>query len=110
MAKYQRTGLIDFVNRRQAHYSDVRGADFQQALNVVANAQELFSELPSSWRKRFDNDPAVFLEFVNNPDNRQEALKLGLIKPESQRPLEPPQRREGDSDEPEAKSTGGQPA
>lgn len=80
MSKYQKTGLLDFVNEHEAQYGDATGIDFQEALETVRSAQEMFADMPSSVRRRFDNDPAAFLEFVNNPDNRDEAVELGLIK------------------------------
>lgn len=80
MAKYQSTGLITFVNNNQAQYGDVTGLDFQTAMTQIKAAEELFSQLPSSWRKRFNNDPATFLSFVDDEANRPEAIALGLIK------------------------------
>lgn len=55
--------------------------DYQTALNKVIDAQERFAELPSQVRRRFDNDPAKLLEFLASDDNREEAVRLGLIEP-----------------------------
>lgn len=55
--------------------------DYQTALNKVIDAQERFAELPSQVRRRFDNDPAKLLEFLASEDNRDEAVKLGLVDP-----------------------------
>ena len=91
MAKYQRTGLIDAVSRIQPQYGDVVGFDFQFAMDQIVQAQEMFMELPSSWRKRFHNDPREFVEFVGNPENREEAVRLGLIvEPEAPEPVSAP--------------------
>jgi phage internal scaffolding protein len=81
LAKYQRTGLIDHVNRFNGDYADLSDVpDFQASLDAVISAQEAFLTLPSSVRKQFDNDPAAFLDFVHNPDNRDEMVKMGLAK------------------------------
>jgi phage internal scaffolding protein len=81
LAKYQRTGLIDHVNRFNGDYADLSDVpDFQASLDAVISAQEAFLTLPSSVRKQFDNDPAVFLDFVHNPDNRDEMVRMGLAK------------------------------
>lgn len=57
--------------------------DFQTAMNTIAQAREEFMTLPAKVRTRFSNDPAQLLEFVNNNENREEAIKLGFIpKPE----------------------------
>ena len=66
--------------------------EFQQAQNILIEAQDAFDALPASLRKRFDNDPAVMLEFIENPDNREEAEKLGLgliffCRPKKKAPL-----------------------
>ncbi len=108
MAKYQKTGVIDFVNEHQSHYGDVTGIGFQNSMQTVTRARELFGELPSSVRKRFGNDPMEFFEFVNDPENREEAIKLRLVKPEHQRKGDtaPQQRarRTGDSEAPKPPS------
>lgn len=54
-------------------------ADFQSAMNVVRQAQEAFMELPAEVRYRFSNDPARVVEFLDNPENRDEAIKLGIV-------------------------------
>ncbi|AXH74790.1 MAG: internal scaffolding protein [Microviridae sp.] len=81
LSKFQRTGLLDFVEKRQPQYGDVTGIEFQTALQQVIDANALFADLPSKWRKRFHNDPAEFLDFVDDPANREEAIALGLITP-----------------------------
>lgn len=80
ISKFERTGLIDHVNTRSAMYFDVsQVVDYQSALNAVMSAEKSFSDLPSKIRFRFSNDPAQLIAFLLNPDNRQEAIQLGLI-------------------------------
>lgn len=55
--------------------------DYQSALNAVRVAGEEFMQLPAKLRSRFDNDPQKLLEFLDNPENKDEAVKLGLTKP-----------------------------
>lgn len=55
--------------------------DFQSAMNAVRQAQESFMELPAEVRARFANDPQRLMEFVSDDKNRDEAHKLGLLKP-----------------------------
>ena len=40
--------------------------------------------LPSSLRSRFGNDPAAYLDFVSNEENKPEMAKLGLLTPEAE--------------------------
>lgn len=81
MAKYQKSGLIEHVNRIDGSYGDfMHASDYQTSLNEVLAARAAFDSLPSSLRYRFQNDPAQFLEFVQNDSNRDEMIQLGLIE------------------------------
>lgn len=55
--------------------------DFQSAMNMVRQAREAFDELPGQVRQRFFDDPQRLIEFLEDPDNRGEAVKLGLVNP-----------------------------
>ncbi len=81
LAKYQRTGILEFTSNNEPRYDDVTGLDFQSAMQTVASANSLFAQMPSSLRKRFENDPAKFLNFVDDPKNYDEAVKIGLVTP-----------------------------
>lgn len=82
MAKFQKTGIVDHINKYQGQYGDVPATDFREAMETVFTAQSMFDELPSEARKRFDNDPAIFLEFIQDPDTDKTDLhQLGLLDP-----------------------------
>jgi len=84
LRKYESTGLVTHVANGTPSYGDFSSVlEFQQAQNILIEAQDAFDALPASLRKRFDNDPAVMLEFIENPDNREEAEKLGLVNKQS---------------------------
>lgn len=53
--------------------------DLRDCLNTVRQADELFMSLDANVRRLFDNDPALMLDFLNDPKNREEAVKLGLV-------------------------------
>lgn len=68
--------------------------DFHSAMNQVRSAQEEFMKLDGQLRYRFNNDPQRLMEFLEDSNNRDEALKLGLIQkppevPRSEPPAEP---------------------
>jgi len=91
MARYQSTGEMPVINERAPLYLDVtNGFDFHAMQNQLVEAQNLFNDLPSKLRNRFSNDPAIFLEFCANEENREEMRVLGLLKP-SESPLPSPQ-------------------
>jgi len=56
---------------------------FQQAMDLVVEARESFQQMPAEVRNRFQNDPARFVEFCSNPDNKAEMRKWGLYSPEA---------------------------
>ena len=61
-------------------YGDFSGVgDYHTALNAVRAADEAFMSLPAALRVKFDHDPNVLLQFLQNEDNRAEAIELGLI-------------------------------
>lgn len=53
--------------------------DFHSAMNAIRSSQEAFDSLPAQVRDRFANDPGRLLEFLQDDENRAEAVKLGLI-------------------------------
>lgn len=81
LRKYDRTGLITHVNQAKANYGDFTLVnEYQENLNMIIEAQSAFDDLPSDIRKRFGNDPGAFFEFVTNPDNESELVKMGLAE------------------------------
>lgn len=65
-------------------YGDFTGiGDYRQALDAVSQANDAFMSLPANIRERFDNDPALFVDFCSStdPGDRSEAIELGLIPP-----------------------------
>jgi phage internal scaffolding protein len=84
MDRYNKTGIVTSMatDPAKAIYGDFSaGIDYQTAHELIFKAEEQFAALPSKIRERFKNDPRLFLEFMNNPENQQEAIKLGLISP-----------------------------
>ena len=94
--RFLRSGVLPTpVNMPQ--YVDFEGVfDYQTAMNIIRAADENFMRLDARIRARFNNSPQEFLEFFANPDNIEEAIRLGLAVPNqaatgSQEPVaEPP--------------------
>ena len=79
--RHDRNGIIEHVQRGQARYGDFSEvADYREALDLVRDAQNEFMTIPSDIRKKFDNDPGKFYEFVSNPDNKEELKQMGFIQ------------------------------
>lgn len=89
LKQYKRTGMVSHINAQaaQGRYVDLADpVDFQDAMHLVIQSENSFASLPSKVRERFNNDPAKFLEFMADPDNQDEMVKLGLAT----KPTPPP--------------------
>lgn len=86
------TGELPTPRDFSAIQGDFEDFDLQTALNQIRRAEETFMEYPATLRAQFDNDPRKFVEFFQDPDNTQKAVKMGLatIRPQPQ----------GETDEP----------
>lgn len=90
MRKYEKTGVLPMATR-EGFFADVTEmGDYQTAMENVRAAQEQFMQMPAPLRTQFDNDPAKFLDFCCNPENRDEMVEMGLLeKPPVETPPEP---------------------
>lgn len=78
-------------NVRMPTYGDFTGIfDFHSAMNAIALANESFDAMPAEVRARFHNNPAEFVAFCSDEANRDEARRLGLVKPEDLEATNPP--------------------
>lgn len=86
VARAQKTGFMP-SGERQPLYGDFSNVpDYREAQDIVIRANASFAALPAEVRKRFDNDPAAYMDFLSDEKNRDEAIKLGLLntKPEKE--------------------------
>ncbi len=81
MRQYEKTGVIDHFNTYHGDYGDFVDVDtYHASLNGIIAAQEAFGTIPAKIRARFNNDPATFLEYAQNPENMGELVKMGLAR------------------------------
>ncbi|WNK14697.1 MAG: internal scaffolding protein [Microvirus sp.] len=78
MQRYQKTGILPETQQRVAQYLDATGFDFQASMEQVAAAKTMFEQIPAAIREKFENDPAKFVEFCENPANLPELTEMGL--------------------------------
>jgi len=84
----QAMAQLTLMNLQAGNFQDLPDAsDYQTMLETLRRTDEAFALLPAKIRARFDNDPAQFVEFFNDPANQEEAIKLGLAS--DLRPPEP---------------------
>lgn len=72
---------LPVVANSKAAYGDFSGAtDFHSAMNAMVAARENFDRLPAKTREYFGNDPGSLVDFLEDPANDAEAVRLGLFK------------------------------
>lgn len=68
--------LADYTKGSYGDFSDV--VDYHTALDRIMQAEANFEALPAVLRKQFNNDPGYFVDFMTNPENADEIVKMGL--------------------------------
>lgn len=82
LATYDRTGIIQGHKKSPMYGDFTQIPNYQESLDMVINAQKAFDSLPSNVRQRFKN-PKELLRFLEDPENTEEAQRLGLVNPPS---------------------------
>lgn len=79
MKKYDNNiNLVPPLNR--GVYADMSEIpNYQEMLQTLDLAETAFMALPAQVRKRFGNDPGNLIEFLQDPNNYDEGVKLGLL-------------------------------
>lgn len=88
IVKRMESGQFDEFYERvgSGYYLDLTAVpDYTDARQKVALANSAFEQIPADIRKKFDNDPAKFLAFIDKGD-RKEFEELGLVLPELPQP------------------------
>lgn len=90
MKRYEKTGLLPQVVGGAAFFADVSElGDYRTVVENIRLAEAAFGQLPADLRSRFRNDVAEFLDFVSDPANAGELVKLGLVEDPGQLELLP---------------------
>lgn len=77
--KYHQRVMESHEKMFHGEYGNFQEIDYHEAMNTCVEAQQMFDSLPSKTRKRFDNDPGDFLEFVADEKNHAEMREMGLM-------------------------------
>lgn len=81
-------GVITHLKEKRLMGDFTQHPEYHEAMNFIAEANSAFAELPAHVRGEFENDPAKFLAFAEDPENIEHMRELGLA-PEA--PPEPPE-------------------
>lgn len=89
--KFEKGQTLTRINSRPPFYGDVsKFSGLADALMKVQETEELFMVFDAKTREKFDNDPVKFIEFLENPANRDEAIEMGIIKAPQKEPTPAP--------------------
>lgn len=80
MARYEKTGVMPVGTRMFEFGEAISEYSYQESMNAVIASREYFASLPARIRDRFGNDPGKLFAFLDDEDNRDEAIELGLVK------------------------------
>lgn len=88
MARYEKTGLIMGTERtpKYGDFSEVRS--YHETLSALRRVDAAFAALSANVRSRFENDPQKLITFLEDRNNDEEAIKLGL-RESVVKPLDP---------------------
>ena len=80
VADAEARGLLRASVKFEGEMDDYPNYDFQEAQMMMAKAQSMFEQLPSGIRGKFENNPAKFMDFANDPANAEEMVQYGFRK------------------------------
>lgn len=66
---------------RMPRFMDIPSESYHEMLNKITDVQSSFRSLPARLKGKFQNDPYQMMRWIEKPENRAEALKLGLVVP-----------------------------
>ena len=94
MKQYRRTGEMPdpagLLRRQQVFLDCTQIGDFAEVQQRIVDAGNQFRKLDPRVRAKFQNRPEMLIAFLQDENNREEAIKLGLIeKPQKQAPEKP---------------------
>lgn len=103
-AMYVKTGWLP-QPREGYIYTDNKQVDLLEALSIMERAQNDFDQLPSTIRQYFANDPLQFVSFVDNPQNIELGIQLGLYERPQSQPQQSVQQQKVESQQETKKET-----
>nr|QJB19272.1 MAG: internal scaffolding protein [Microvirus sp.] len=84
MERYKPDELAQYLAARNQHRQEIIGHDFssepslQEGRNFVYQSRQAFEQLPEEIKNNFKSH-LEFLKFIDNPNNVQKMLKLGIL-------------------------------
>lgn len=102
IARARQTGVLPQPNLERGFYGDVSNlpsGTLLEAFERVQTAQSLFMDLPSEVRRSMHNDPARLEDWLRDPENRDVAVRHGLLQEQNKADLSA-QKKQGEATPP----------
>lgn len=91
-------GLLAHLNPRMPTYGDFTAAmELRDAMQLVDLAEQGFAQIPAEVRAMCNNDPATFLQLVNDPDHIEALAEAGLPMADGWEPTKPEPEQGGEN-------------
>ncbi|QCQ84880.1 internal scaffolding protein [Blackfly microvirus SF02] len=85
LERITKTGQMPTFQSKTGTYGDfTEVGDYQSAIDTVMKADKMFNEIPASLRLKFENDPQKLITYLDDPNNIEESINLGLRNPPNQ--------------------------
>lgn len=65
----------------QPRFANISSSSYHEMLNFVTDQRSRFMTLPSKIRRKFNHDPYQMFRWLEDPNNRTESIRLGLVIP-----------------------------
>lgn len=101
LKRFEKSGILPMTNREGAYLDVSEVGDYRSALEQVRKADEYFAGLPADSRAIFENDPAVFLDAVNDPTQLHKLVDAGVVPKDEVKAETPPRAASGSDVPPE---------
>lgn len=76
----KKRGLLRHAYDYEGEYDDIPPLTYEDALNTVAKAEQMFDALPRDIKNKHGNNPSNFLAWAQDPANGEQMLKMGILK------------------------------
>lgn len=83
MKRARKRGFLERSQRVPQFGDFSSGQNFHDVMNQIHEAESQFGMLPAEVRSKFKNDAGLLLDWLNDPQNADEAAELGLIDVEA---------------------------
>lgn len=71
------------VNKLEPKFLDLSELpSFDESQRLLADVGSQFRVQPAAFRAEFDNDESIFVDWILDPENRDEAIELGVLEGE----------------------------